>query len=55
MSFDWVFSGQWKTTQYDEDKDDVGEVMMMNQVVAGNSETKWTLARLISSRRSEKL
>lgn len=54
MSFDWVFSGQWKTTQYDEDEDDVGEVMMMNEVVAGNSETKWTLARLILRWRSEK-
>ncbi len=39
MSFDWVFSSQRKTTEYDEDEDDVGEVMMMNEVVAGDSET----------------
>ncbi len=39
MSFDWVFSSQRKTTEYDEDEDQVGEVMMMNEVVAGDSET----------------
>lgn len=51
MSFDWVFSSQWKTTEYDEDEDDVGEVMMMNEVVAGDSETKWILAGSISGQR----
>lgn len=43
VSFDWIFSSQWKTTKYDEDEDDVGEVMMMNEVMAGDSETKLTL------------
>lgn len=40
MCFDWVFSSQGKTTKYNEDEDEVGEVLMMNEVVAGDSETK---------------
>ena len=35
---DWVLSSQWDATEDDEDEDEVGEVAVMNEVVAGYSQ-----------------
>lgn len=42
MSFDWVLSSQWKTTEDDEEEDEVGKVRMVNEVVTSNSEAGQT-------------
>lgn len=39
MGFDWILSGQRNTTEDDEDEDEVGEVGVMDEVVAGDSQT----------------
>lgn len=40
MRFDWILSSQGNTTEDDEDEDEVGEVGVMDEVVAGDSQTK---------------
>lgn len=40
MGFDWILSSQGNTTEDDEDEDEVGEVWMMDEIVAGNSQTE---------------
>lgn len=39
MGFDWILSSQGNTTEDDEDEDEVGEVGVMDEVVAGDSQT----------------
>lgn len=40
MGFDWILSSQGNTTEDDEDEDEVGEVWVMDEIVAGNSQTE---------------
>lgn len=40
VGFDWILSSQGNTTEDDEDEDEVGEVGVMDEVVAGNSQTE---------------
>lgn len=40
MGFDWILSSQGNTAEDDEDEDEVGEVGVMDEVVAGNSQTE---------------
>lgn len=40
MGFDWILSSQGYTTEDDEDENEVGEVGVMDEVVAGNSQTE---------------
>lgn len=40
MRFDRILSSQRYTTEDDEDEDEVGEVRVMDEVVAGNSQTE---------------
>ena len=40
MRFDWILSSQGNTTEDDEDEDEVGEVRVMDEVVAGDSQTE---------------
>lgn len=42
MSFDWVLSSQRETTQDDEEKDEVGKVRIVNEVVTSDSEAGQT-------------
>lgn len=37
VGFDGILSSQWNTTEDDEDEDEVGEVGVVNEVVAGDS------------------
>lgn len=39
VRFDWILGSQGNTTEDDEDEDEVGEVGVMDEVVAGNSQT----------------
>lgn len=39
VGFNWILSSQGNTTEDDEDEDEVGEVGVMDEVVAGNSQT----------------
>lgn len=40
MGFDGILSSQGNTAEDDEDEDDVGEVGVMDEVVAGDSQTE---------------
>lgn len=40
MGFDWILSSQGNATEDDEDENEVGEVGVMDEVVAGNSQTE---------------
>lgn len=40
MGFDRILSSQGNATEDDEDEDEVGEVGVMDEVVAGNSQTE---------------
>lgn len=40
VGFDWILSSQGNTTEDDEDENEVGEVGVMDEVVAGNSQTE---------------
>ncbi len=40
VGFDWILSSQGNTAEDDEDEDEVGEVGVMDEVVAGNSQTE---------------
>lgn len=37
VGFNGILSSQWNTTEDDEDEDEVGEVGVMDEVVAGDS------------------
>lgn len=42
VRFDWILGSQRNTTEDDEDENEVGEVGVMDEAVAGNSQTeKW--------------
>lgn len=40
MGFDWILSSQGNTAEDDEDENEVGEVGVMDEVVAGDSQTE---------------
>lgn len=40
MRFDWILCSQRNATEDDEDEDEVGEVGVMNEVVAGDSQAE---------------
>lgn len=40
VGFDWILSSQGDTTEDDEDEDEIGEVGVMDEVVAGHSQTE---------------
>lgn len=40
MGFDGILSSQRNTAEDDEDEDEVGEVGVVDEVVAGNSQTE---------------
>lgn len=37
---DWVLSSQWDAAEDDEDENEVGEVVVMDEVVAGHSQAE---------------
>lgn len=54
VRFDWILSSQGNTTEDDEDEDEVGEVGVMDEVVACNSQTdnekeKWIIVLVYCS------
>lgn len=40
MGFDWILGSQGNTTEDDEDENEVREVGMMDEIVAGDSQTE---------------
>jgi len=38
VGFDWILGSQGDTAEDDEDEDEVGEVVVMDEVVAGDSQ-----------------